>query len=113
MEQEYAEEEDQGLEQLRERDKPVNRSQTAPLAPSASANASQTSLRFGSSAGASASGHQRAQRSMSATSSSTSLAYKDTESESGSQKGTNRSSFMRFMKGRGSEDDGGSHSCYG
>lgn len=114
MEQEYAEEEEQGLEQLRDRsgDRPVNRSATAPLAPSAgasaSANASQISLRFGSSA--SAGGHGRAQRSMSATSSSTSLAYKDTESETGSQKGTNRSSFMRFMKGRGSEDDGGSES---
>lgn len=107
MEQEY-EEEEQALEQLRDGSsgkQTVSRSATAPLVSSSSANvsasASQTSLRFGSS------GH-RAQRSMSATSSSTSLAYKDTESDSGSQKGNNRSSFMRFMKGRTSEDDGGS-----
>lgn len=122
MEQEYAEEERQGLEQLHDRDQrhhhpqqqQIVRSATAPVASMAmghsknpSASASQTSLRFGSTGG------HRGQRSMSATSSSTSLAFRDTESDSGSQKGNNRSSFMRFMKGRNSEDDGGSKcSCF-
>ena len=40
---------------------------------------------------------------MSATSSTTSLGYQQTESDSGSHKG-NRSSFMRFMRGRSSSD---------
>jgi hypothetical protein len=52
-------------------------------------------------------GHRtRASASASATSSSTSLGFKETDSDAGSQKGGNRSSFMRFMKGRSSEDDG-------
>lgn len=122
MEQEYAEEEEHGLEQLRDhqntqrhRQQQITRPATAPVSMpiGSSANASQTSLRFGTSVGGhagigGAGASNRAQRSMSATSSSTSLAYKDTESDSGSQKGNNRSSFMRFMKGRNSEDDGGS-----
>lgn len=49
----------------------------------------------------------KAKGEISATSSSTSLAYQQTESDSGSTKG-NRSSFMKFMRGRSSSetDDG-------
>jgi len=105
MEQEYEEEErsqDHARQMERER-----------AFASQSASHSQTSLRqsiSGHGQGQSRFGHGHGkQPSASATSSSTSLVFKDTESDSGSQKG-NRSSFMRFMKGRSSEDDGGSES---
>jgi son of sevenless-like protein len=91
MEQEY-EEEERGQEQARQR------------VMAASASQSQTSLRQSISGHGQSRGH-RTQPSASATSSSTSLGYKETDSDAGSQKG-NRSSFMRFMKGRSSEDDG-------
>ena len=97
MEQEY-EEEERGQEQARAR------------IMAASASQSQTSLRqsvsghgHGSSRGG---GGHKTRGSASATSSSTSLGFKETDSDAGSQKGGNRSSFMRFMKGRSSEDDG-------
>ena len=47
---------------------------------------------------------------MSPTSSSTSLAYQQTESDSGSNKG-NRSSFMRFMRGRSNSDTDDGECC--
>lgn len=103
MEQEYEEEErsqDHARQMERER-----------AFASQSASQSQTSLRqsiSGHGQGQTRFGHGK-QPSASATSSSTSLVFKDTESDSGSQKG-NRSSFMRFMKGRSSDDDGGSES---
>jgi son of sevenless-like protein len=98
MEQEY-EEEERSQEQARAR------------IMAASASQSQTSLRQSISGhGQSRQGGQghrtRASASASATSSSTSLGFKETDSDAGSQKGGNRSSFMRFMKGRSSEDDG-------
>jgi son of sevenless-like protein len=100
MEQEY-EEEERSQEQARAR------------MMAASASQSQTSLRqsiSGHGHGQSRQGGQghktRASASASATSSSTSLGFKETDSDTGSQKGGNRSSFMRFMKGRSSEDDG-------
>jgi son of sevenless-like protein len=103
MEQEYADEE-QYQERLREieRQKDIERERER-VAAAASASASQTSLSLRKSISGRAG---RTHRTASAASSSTSLAFKDTESESGSTKGTNRSSFMRFMKGRSSEDDG-------
>lgn len=89
MEQEY-EEEERIQEQARQQAMAM-----------AAANRSQTSLRQS----VSGRGH-RTRASASATSSSTSLGFKETDSDAGSQKGGNRSSFMRFMKGRSSEDDG-------
>ena len=95
MEQEY-EEEERGQEQARARIMAASTSQ------------SQTSLRQSISGHGHSRGGQghRTRASASATSSSTSLGFKETDSDAGSQKGGNRSSFMRFMKGRSSEDDG-------
>jgi son of sevenless-like protein len=97
MEQEY-EEEERGQEQARQR------------VMAASASQSQTSLRQSISGhGHSQSRHGHGHRtnpSASASTSSTSLGFKETDSDGGSQKAGNRSSFMRFMRGRSSEDDG-------
>ena len=93
MEQEY-EEEERGQELARQR----------VMAASASASQSQTSLRQSISGRQGGQGH-RTHPSASASTSSTILGYKEGDSDAGSQKG-NRSSFMRFMKGRSSEDDG-------